>query len=309
MRRREVVLAIGLSAVSGLLAALQVNGWMASQYRHLQELADKPSGPVIEMQKVLLAKDNIPFGTQVTKDNTIESEWPASNLPSGSFKSADEFLAENGARLALAPIKANEPIIAERVTGAGQRSGLATLLEAGKKAVTIRVNDVVGVGGLVLPGDMVDILITDEVTGAKEGAPSEAYTDVLLQKVRVLAVDQTWNPAHAEPILGRTVTVAATLAEAQIVTLAATVGTLSLVLSGASPTQEELPRLTASNLPGNSGDNSAVATMIPTIAVAPEAKAVAPDLVPAKKDDTAKISVVRAAEATEYSVKRRFPAE
>lgn len=311
--RREMVLALGLAGLCGLMSAVYVNGWMATEFQRMKDLAEKPSEPAIALTKIVLAKQDIAFGVQLTRENLVEADWPVDNVPKGAFASVDAFLSEDKNRVALTAISTNEPIINERVTGPGQRSGLATMLAPGKKAVAIRVNEVVSVGGLVLPGDTIDIFVTNEAKTASvpqpngtEAAAAEAYTDILLQNVRVLAVDQTLNPSHSEPILARTVTVEASLADAQKLTLAATIGSLSLVLreSSSAATSENLPRLTAADLPGNSGDKSAVGTMVQTIAVAPEAKTVAPpspDPGPAK----AKISVVRATTPTEYSVVRR----
>ena len=114
------------------------------------------------MTRVVVAKDELKYGAQVTRDKLELAEWPVKNVPRGSFKSIQEFYAQHQRRIVLEPIQANEPILAGKVTGPGQRSGLSTMLEPGKKAVTIKVNEVVGVGGLVLPGDRVDIFVTND---------------------------------------------------------------------------------------------------------------------------------------------------
>jgi pilus assembly protein CpaB len=330
MRRREVTLALGLAAMSGVLAAVFVSDWMSTQSERLKEHAEQPSVPVVQLAKIVVAKENIPFGKVLTKDNVVEAEWLPESVPNGAFKSVDEFFKEQGTRSALSAISAKEPILRDRVTGPGERTGLSTLLEPGKKAVTIRTNDVIGVGGLVKPGDTVDIFMTDEAVATdKSRGAAQPYTVLLLERMRVLAVDSILDPAHAEPIQSRTVTVAATLSESQSITLAATVGTLSLVLAGPSLTDERLPRLTAADLPGDSGDKSSVGSMIPTMAIADEPKSDASDVevsVPIQRAerpaavgkavtkvgpkvdlDKVKVSVVRAIEAVEYDVVRRGP--
>ena len=90
------------------------------------------------------------------------------------------------------------------------------MLEPGKKAVTLRTNGVVGVGGLVLPGDRVDIFVSNEAKDLKnaDGSLVQPYTDLLLTNVRVLAIDQILDPKHTAPIAGRTVTVAVNLNDA-----------------------------------------------------------------------------------------------
>src|SRR5262249_45355490 len=82
--------------------------------------------------------------------------------------------------------KQGEPVLRSKVTGAGQRASLAAVLEEGKRAVTVRVDNVRGVAGFVLPGDFVDIvMIADEVSNKRQ-----SYSDILLEHVKVLAIDQ-----------------------------------------------------------------------------------------------------------------------
>ena len=86
----------------------------------------------------------------------------------------------------LYPLKQGEPVLRSKVTGPGQRASLASQLEEGKRAVTVRVDDVRGVAGFVLPGDYVDIvMIADEVSSKRQ-----SYSDILLEHVKVLAIDQ-----------------------------------------------------------------------------------------------------------------------
>lgn len=302
--RREVLLALGLAGISGIFAASGIHRWISSEQARI--LGQKPeTAPQVEMTSVVVAKDDLGFGVAINRDKLEETQWPKKNVPKGSFKTIQEFLAQQETRVVLEPIQASEPILKGKVTGPGQRSGLATMLEHGKKAVSIRINDVVGVGGLVLPGDRVDIFVTDEgkADKNKEGSDAQAYTDLLLQNVRVLAVDQILDPKRTEPILGRTVTVEASLAEAQKITLASTIGSLTLVLreSSVAEVPEIANRLTVADLTGNSGDNLPAATLEPTNAVAPGPAPVAP-VVSEERKDLAKVNVVRATAPTEYSV-------
>ncbi|MEQ1670675.1 MAG: Flp pilus assembly protein CpaB [Hyphomicrobium sp.] len=305
--RREVILALGLAALSGIVAAVGINGWMSSEFLRIMHSQPAPA-PAIEMTTVVVAKELLGFGAAVTQEKLVEAEWPVKNVPQGSFKTIAEFLGQQETRVVLEPVQASEPILAGKVTGPGQRSGLATMLQPGKKAVTIRINDVIGVGGFVLPGDRVDIFATTDGKNVKtkDGSEGQSYTDLLLQNVRVLAVDQTFDPKHTAPILGRTVTVETDMLDAQKITLASTVGSLSLVLreNGTTASVEDMKRLTVADLPGNSGDNSSVAAFEPTIAVALEGKTVAP-VKPAERGDMAKVSVVRATAQTDYDVLRQ----
>lgn len=299
-----MLLALVVSGVSGLLAAVIINGWMTTQLMRMKaQVQLSAQQPVDEKKpdlvKIVIAKEDVSAGTQLTRDKLSEADWPVDNVPEGSFKSIDDLIGRDDHRVSLVAIYSNEPIIQERVSGPGQRKGLATMLERGKRAVAIRVNEGVSVGGLIQPGDLVDIFVTNE-------KDEQAYTDLLLQNVRVLAVDQTTDPLHPNPIIGRTVTVAADLADAQRITLASTVGSLSLALreSGNVAADEDLARLTVADLPGDSGDKQTVGSFLPTMGVAPGPETVAP-VAGKGKGDTAKISVIRATSPTEYTVKRR----
>lgn len=304
--RREVVLALGLAGISGIFAATGISSWLSSE--HARVLSSKPPPPVtVELTKVVVAKDELRYGTEVTRDKLEMADWPVANVPRGSFTSIDDFISKHQPRLVLEQIHAAEPILQGKVTGPGQRTGLATMLEPGKKAVAIKVNDVVGVGGLVLPGDRVDIFVTNDGKSddRRDGAAPIAYTDVLLQNVRVLAIDQVLDPKRTEPVVGRTVTVEVSLADAQKITLASTIGTLTLVLrqSGVAST-EGCDRVTVASLAGNSGENSTQRTLETTNAVAPEAQSNATRLLE-DCSGLSKITIVRATAQSEYSVAKR----
>src|SRR6516164_7113020 len=96
----------------------------------------------------------------------------------------------------LYPLKRGEPLLRSKVTGPGQKASLAALLDEGKRAVTVRVDDVRGVAGFILPGDRVDVVLIRTLGGS--GGP-ENVSDVLLQHVKVLAVDQLANERQETP--------------------------------------------------------------------------------------------------------------
>ena len=144
----------------------------------------------------------------------------------------------------LTAIEANEPVLASKITGSGQRATLSAVLGDGMKAVTIRVNDVEGVAGFVLPGDRVDVVLT------RQQDKNSAAADVVLQNVRVLAVDQIADERTEKPSIAKAVTVEVEVMAAQKLALAATVGTLSLALRKAGEsTPSNTRRITVSDLP------------------------------------------------------------
>ena len=134
------------------------------------------------------------------------------------------------------PIDANEAVLASKITGPGERATLSATLQDGMKAVTIRVNDVGGVAGFVLPGDHVDVVVS------RPGDQNVAMSDVVLQNARVLAVDQLADQRADKPSVAKAVTLEVHVADGEKLALASLVGTLSLMLRKAGELTEATSR-------------------------------------------------------------------
>jgi pilus assembly protein CpaB len=201
-----------------------------------QELAQTPvevrseaSGR--DTKTVIVAAAPLRFGTVLTTNVLAQVQWPVSSIPAGTFSSLEALLSGPGARTVLAAIAKNEPILANKITGPGQRGTLSSVIEADMKAITIRVDDVLGVAGFVQPDDRVDVLLTrnDRTTASSSQVQGAAFSDVLLQNVRVLAIDQIADRSgQAKP--AKAVTIEVTTEDAQKVALGSVVGQLSLAL-------------------------------------------------------------------------------
>jgi pilus assembly protein CpaB len=187
----------------------------------------------VNARTIVVASKPLRFGSELTSQAVREVPWPEEALPNGAFASAVDLLTA-GKRVVLTAIEANEPILATKITGAGQRATLSALLHEGMKAVTLRVNDVEGVAGFVLPGDRVDVMLS------RPGpAPT---TDVVIQDARVLAVDQIADERVDKPSVVKAVTLELDINAAQKVALAALVGNLSLALRKAGEGMAEVTR-------------------------------------------------------------------
>jgi pilus assembly protein CpaB len=176
---------------------------------------------------VVVAAAPLAFGTALNRENVTEVPWASGNRPEGAYATRDE-LFKDGRRVALAPLQRNELILKTKVTGPGQRASLSALLDEGKRAVIVRVDDVRGVAGFVLPGDRVDVVLIRSVSGPS-GA-KENISDVLLQHVKVLAVDQLANEQQEKPTVARAVTLEVDTDQTQKILLATDVGKLALIL-------------------------------------------------------------------------------
>jgi pilus assembly protein CpaB len=202
------------------------------------------------------------FGTELNASMLQEIPWPADSQPAGAFTKISDILS-GGRRVVLAAIEANEPVLSLKITGAGQRATLSALVKPGMKAVTIRVNDVEGVGGFVLPGDHVDVVLTRQI---EKGS---ATTEVVLQNTRVLAVDQSADERASKAAVAKSVTLEVATVDAQKVWLASSVGSLSLLLRKAGETAATKTRkITLSDLGSNEVvANEKVAATTTTIVV------------------------------------------
>ena len=138
---------------------------------------------------IVVASKSLRFGNELTPQVLHEIPWAEEAMPGGAFSRIADVLA-GGKRVVLAPIEVNEPILSVKITGPGQRATLSALVAPGMKAVTIRVNDVDGVGGFVLPGDRVDIALT------RQTDKENASTQVVLQNAKVLA-----KPVHLRELV------------------------------------------------------------------------------------------------------------
>jgi pilus assembly protein CpaB len=220
---------IGFAVLFGLLAVFVAQSWLnnAADAR-LKSLEAQQKSPT-PTQTIVVASKPLRFGNELTAAVLQEIPWSQNALPAGAFSKISEVL-EGGKREVLSAIEVNEPILAVKITGTGQRATLSAVLHDGMKAVTIRVSDVEGVAGFVLPGDRVDIALT------RLDGKGGATTDVVLQNATVLAIDQVADDRAAQPAVAKSVTLEVDTVAAQKLDLSASLGTLSLLLRKAGDT-------------------------------------------------------------------------
>lgn len=245
--RRSTFLSFLVAAVLGVLAVIGVQTYLDSRERALEAQARKAVAPVKAGAKIVVATAPLRFGDRITPSKLKLIEWPTDSAPNGSFLLIEDLVSEDPtkARYVLSAMEEDEPVLSTKITNPGQQAKLSTALTPGMKAVSIRVNDVLGVAGFVLPGDRVDVLLT------RGGRNSSSYVDVLLQGVRVLAIDQLADDRSDKPAVVRTMTFEVTTSEAQKLTLAASIGRLSLALRNiGSSGVEDLQRVSVADLTG-----------------------------------------------------------
>lgn len=271
-----LALAIGLGGTS----VVMLKGWMNSQ------LAGRPASAAQATVPVVVARMPLPFGSRIHRENLAIVPWPADSVPQGTFSVIDDLVAKNEERVVLRSMEPAEPILVSKISGPGGRATLSTVVGKDQRAVTIRVNDVLGVAGFVLPGDRVDVLLTRKEDNNRD----HPTTDVLLQNIRVLGIDQDASDRKDKPTVARAVTLEVSPDEAQKLTLGTQVGVLSLALRNQSDSDLETVRTIG------------VTDLRPhrqTVAAAPGR--------PAQRvyiDPGARIGIIRGTESSSYAVRR-----
>lgn len=221
-------LIIGIAAFLGIIAVILANSYLSGVERRQEKATEE--GRLVQ---VAVARIPMDYGTALTSENVRMVNWPANSVPAGAFKSTKLLLGQPEPRVVLRPIEAGEPILPGKITGPGGRATLSALLDPNTRAVTVAVSAVSGVAGFVMPGDVVDVLFTRTPKADVEGSIDQ-ITDILMQNVRVLAIDQIASDKASKPQTSRTMTFAVDQQGAQKLTLAAKTGDLTLALRNAA---------------------------------------------------------------------------
>jgi len=214
MRNSKAFLIIGVALVLALGAVVMAAKWMGEQ---------GPSGT-----RVVVAVANINQGSRLAPTSLQLADWPATSVPPGAIT---DLKALEG-RIARAEILVGEPVTESKLAPKGTLGGLSALITEGKRAITVRVNDVIGVAGFTLPGNYVDIIVSTETMPDPNAtrAREQSISKIVLERILVLAVAQEVNRDETKPKVVNAVTLEVTPSEAEKLDLARSVGTLSLAL-------------------------------------------------------------------------------
>ncbi|UTY47420.1 Flp pilus assembly protein CpaB [Sinorhizobium fredii] len=244
--RSSTIISLAVAILLAFGAVFATRTYLADQQARLAAF----KGPKIQEKTLVVAAKPMRFGDRVRPESLKAIPWPSEERPEGSFQTLEAVLGDDvEPRYAMEAIDPGEPVLTSKITGTGERATLSAALDQGMKAVSIRVNDVLGVAGFVRPSDRVDVLLTRGLRNSNGG--EQTYVDVLLQGVKVLAVDQTADERKDEPSIVKTVTFEVTTDEAQRLTLGASIGTLSLALRNiASSNVEQTRPITVADLGG-----------------------------------------------------------
>ncbi|MDN3615009.1 MAG: Flp pilus assembly protein CpaB [Vibrio gallaecicus] len=224
MSRNQIILLFLLSILFGLAAVFFAKQWMDSQLQPQVEVE------VVEREPVIIAAQEIAAGSVIEEQHLttklLEKSWRSED----QFTSAEELLGQ----VVATSIYQGEIVSRIRLTTPGEGSTLASLIPENKRAVTIRVNDVIGVAGFLLPGNKVDILNTISY------GQGSATTKTVLKEIKVLAVDQTAKTKENKPVIVRAVTLEVTPREAEKLLSAKSKGQIQLTLRNPHEPEEKV---------------------------------------------------------------------
>ena len=215
MKNAKAFALLLLAVVLGLAAAVYANTWIGQRER-------------VAANKVVVAAVDIPAGSRLEPEMLTTVDWPSTALPPGAITDA----ATLKTRVVKLDVVRGEALIEGKLAPVGTTGGLSAVIAEGKRAMTVRVNDVVGVAGFALPGNYVDILVHAQRDEGK--GETRPISKTVLEHVLVLAVAQEASRDDTKPKVVNAVTLELSLADSEKLDLARSIGTLSLALRNQS---------------------------------------------------------------------------
>ncbi|ABE44464.1 Flp pilus assembly protein CpaB [Polaromonas sp. JS666] len=214
MRNTRALVMIAVAVVLAFGAVIVAARWISAQAS-------------ADTSKVAVAAVDISLGARLSPEMVRMVDWPASAMPPGAITDAKQLET----RVTRTSIQRGEPVMEGKLAPPGTQGGLSAVVAEGKRAMTVRVNDVVGVAGFALPGNFVDILVNTQDEPGKGGAgKDQTISKIVLERILVLAIAQESSRDETKPKVVNAVTLELTPDQAEKLDLARSVGTLSLVL-------------------------------------------------------------------------------
>src|SRR6267142_1136587 len=212
MRNKRFLIVLAGALLFGLLAAVSVSRYLSSAQAYTKNL-----------NRVAVAKVAIPLGSKILPEQVTMVQFPKESTPDGTFESPEKLAG----RVAVVNIAPREPITESRLAPEGTAGGLSAVIPEGYRAMTVKVDDVVGISGFIMPGTLVDVVVVmtpTEPTAGQTGPISK----IVLQNIKVLAngqnIDKPENQRDANSV--KAVTLLVTPEQAEKLALAASEGKL-----------------------------------------------------------------------------------
>ena len=213
MKNTRVWIMLGVAVGCGLLAVVLAAQWLTHQSSR-------------GVERIAVAASDISLGQRLTPDLVKLVDWPTSSTPPGAYKE----IASLDGRVLRTSLLRGEAVIDTKLAPLGTTGGLSAVIGEGRRAMTVRVNDVIGVAGFALPGNYVDILVNTQRDSDNNAARDKQISKIVLERILVLAVAQDVGRDETKPRVVNAVTLEVTPEQAEKLDLARSVGSLSLVL-------------------------------------------------------------------------------
>lgn len=226
----RLIILMFVAAVAAGGAGLAANSWLSAQREALESA--KNTQPVIESNEVriLVAKQALPAGRLIKKNNLRWQAWPSSSLSDAYMKEGDFTPEDLIGTVVRVGVSVGEPISEARVVRPGEHGFLAAVLRPGFRAMTIGVNATSGIAGFVFPGDRVDLVLSHKLERKGDDGRALRASETVLTDIRVLAIDQSTNDQVEEADPVKSVTIEVTPKQVEMVSLITDLGRLSLSL-------------------------------------------------------------------------------
>lgn len=222
MKRYRPLVFFGLALVLGIVTSVLVFSWLQNEKSRLMAAPL----PTTKNVQVLVVNADIPWGTKLTPEMTLVQEVPPGAIPEGHFTTLDAVKD----RVLLVNVKRNEMLLESKLAPLGTTAGgVAAVTDVNKRAMSVKVDDVIGVAGFIKPADRVDVMVTIEVT---PGKAEHAVSKTILENVKVLAAGTQMERKgkEEEPVQVQVITVEVDVDEAEKLALATNQGKLRLAL-------------------------------------------------------------------------------
>ena len=217
MNRNRIMVVVGIALLLALLASVGAYKFLSGQSRVAERARLQTVG-------IVVAQVDIPLGSTINLNQLAVSAWPKDNYPKESI--ADPKIAVG--RVALRDFFRGEPVVESKLVPLGKSTGLLSLkVPPGMRAFSVKVNEVVGVGGFIVPESRVDVIVTTSPSGKTQ---QDKVSKIVLEDVRVLAAGQVIEQKDNKPVTVNTVTLSLLPEETEKLALAGNDGIIQLVM-------------------------------------------------------------------------------
>lgn len=221
MKRYRPLVFFGVALVLALITSILVFSWLQNEKNRLMAAPI----PLIKNAQVVVANADLPWGSKLTPEMMQLQEFPAGAIPEGHFTNVEDIKD----RVLLVDVKRNELVMESKLAPLGTSGGVAAVTDVNKRAMSVKVDDVIGVAGFIKPADRVDVMVTIEPEGGKQG---HTISKMILENVKVLAagtqMERKGKDEEPKPV--QVITVEVDVEEAEKLALASNQGKLRLAL-------------------------------------------------------------------------------